>query len=271
MTKVKRHWKERLHEIIYEADTPAGKLFDVILLILIFISVLVVMLESVVSLRTAYGTYFTYIEWSITILFTLEYFLRVITVKSPLKYIFSMYGLIDLAATLPNYLGLFVANGKALSILRALRLLRVFTILKLVRYIGASNHLIKAIKASKAKISVFVFAVVILSIVLGTVIYLIEGNADSGFTSIPRSVYWVVVTMTTVGYGDIAPVTPLGQFFATLVMIMGYGIIAVPTGIVSSEYNESKKLTINTQVCQHCNESNHDDKAQFCHQCGNTL
>ncbi len=269
--KHKSQWKEKLHEIIYEADTPAGKLFDVVLLILIFISVLVVMLESVYSLQTTYGTYFNYAEWTITVLFTIEYILRVITVKSPLKYIFSWYGIIDLVATLPKYLGLFIVNTQALLALRSLRLLRVFTILKLVRYIGASNHLIKAIKASRAKISVFVFAVVILSIVLGTIIYLIEGNADSGFTSIPRSIYWVVVTMTTVGYGDIAPVTPLGQFFATLVMIMGYGIIAVPTGIVTSEFNDVKKTKTNTQVCHHCNESNHDDSAKFCHQCGNLL
>ncbi|MGY5353859.1 ion transporter [Wenyingzhuangia sp. IMCC45467] len=263
--------KQKLHEIIYEADTPAGKLFDVILLILILISVLVVMLESVVSLQAVYGHYFTIIEWIITILFTIEYILRVSTVASPLKYVFSAYGLIDLAATLPKYLGLFIGNTEALLVLRSLRLLRVFTILKLARYIGASNDLLKAIKASRAKIGVFVFAVVVLSIVLGTIMYLIEGNADSGFTSIPRSIYWIVVTMTTVGYGDIAPVTALGQFFATIVMIMGYGIIAVPTGIVSSEYSDARKHKINTQVCNNCNENNHGDKAKFCHQCGEIL
>ncbi|ANW95754.1 ion transporter [Wenyingzhuangia fucanilytica] len=263
--------KKRLHEIIYEADTPAGKLFDVILLILILISVLVVMLESVESLNAIYGTYFQIIEWIITILFTIEYILRVFTVKSPLKYIFSAYGLIDLAATLPKYLGLFIGKTEALLILRSLRLLRIFTILKIARYIGASNHLIRAIKASRAKIGVFVFAVVVLSIVLGTIMYLIEGTANSGFTSIPRSIYWIVVTMTTVGYGDIAPVTALGQFFATLVMIMGYGIIAVPTGIVSSEYSDVKKYKTNTQVCNNCNENNHGDDANFCHQCGERL
>ncbi|MEN8765867.1 MAG: ion transporter [Wenyingzhuangia sp.] len=259
--------KERLHEIIYEADTPAGKLFDVVLLVLILISVLVVMLESVEHLHLIYGDYFSAVEWIITVLFTIEYSLRVYTVKQPLKYILSPYGLIDLAATLPKYLGLFIGKTEALLILRALRLLRVFTILKLARYIGASNDLMKAIKASRAKIGVFVFAVVVLSIVLGTLMYLIEGNSESGFTSIPRGVYWVVVTMTTVGYGDIAPVTALGQFLATLVMIMGYGIIAVPTGIVSSEYNGVKNQKINTQVCKHCNEQNHSDTAKFCHQC----
>lgn len=263
--------KQRLHEIIYEADTPAGKLFDIVLLVLISISVLVVMLESVENLQAVYGYYFHIIEWVITILFTIEYILRVSTVKSPLKYIFSAYGIIDLAATLPKYLGLFIGNTEALLILRSLRLLRVFTILKIARYIGASNHLIKAIKASRAKIGVFVFAVVILSVVLGTIMYLIEGNANSGFTSIPRSIYWIVVTMTTVGYGDIAPVTALGQFFATIVMIMGYGIIAVPTGIVSSEYSDVKKHKINTQVCSNCNENHHSDKAKHCHQCGERL
>ncbi|GGF71722.1 ion transporter [Wenyingzhuangia marina] len=270
-SKENSNWKKKLHEIIYEADTPAGKLFDVILLLLILISVLVVMLESVEHLQAIYGTYFQIIEWVITILFTIEYILRVSTVKSPLKYIFSTYGLIDLAATLPKYLGLFIGNTEALLVLRSLRLLRVFTILKLARYIGASNDLLKAIKASRAKIGVFVFAVVVLSIVLGTIMYLIEGNADSGFTSIPRSIYWIVVTMTTVGYGDIAPVTALGQFFAAIVMIMGYGIIAVPTGIVSSEYTNFKNHKINTQVCNNCNESNHGDNAKYCHQCGERL
>jgi len=271
LTQTNQNWKQKLHEIIYEADTPAGKLFDIVLLILILISVLAVMLESVVSLQNAYGFYFNVIEWTITVLFTIEYILRVVTVKSPLKYIFSWYGIIDLIATLPKYIGLFVTKTEALLVLRSLRLLRVFTILKLARYVGASNDLLKAIKASKAKIGVFIFAVLILSMVLGTIVYLIEGNANSGFTSIPRSIYWVIVTMTTVGYGDIAPITALGQFFASLVMVMGYGIIAVPTGIVSSEYNGTKKEFINTQACVNCNETTHQNKANFCHQCGERL
>lgn len=269
--KKSNHWKQKLHEIIYEADTPAGKLFDVILLVLILISVLVVMLETVSSIQLVYGDLFNTIEWIITILFTIEYILRIITVSSPKKYIFSWYGIIDLMATLPKYLGLFIVNTQALLALRSLRLLRVFTILKLARYIGASNELLKAIKNSKAKIGVFIFAVLILSIVLGTFMYLIESEADSGFTSIPKSIYWVVVTMTTVGYGDIAPVTALGQFFATIVMIMGYGIIAVPTGIVSSEYTTASKINTNTQVCRNCNENKHQDTAKFCYQCGEKL
>ena len=264
-------WKEKLHEIIYEADTPAGKLFDILLLILILISVLVVMLETVAPIQAIHGELFNTIEWVITILFTIEYILRIITVKSPLKYIFSWYGIIDLIATLPKYLGLFVGNTQALLALRSLRLLRVFTILKLARYVGASNELLKAIKNSKAKIGVFIFAVIILSIVLGTCMYLIEGTSNSGFTSIPTSIYWTIVTMTTVGYGDIAPITPLGQFFASLVMIMGYGIIAVPTGIVSSEFMDAKKHKTNTQVCRNCNKNNHHDNANFCYECGEKL
>jgi len=269
--KKTKGWKQKLHEIIYEADTFAGKLFDVILLVIILISVLVVLLESVPKYKLAYGNFFNIIEWIITILFTVEYFLRIITVKKPLKYVFSTYGIIDLLATLPKYLGLFIVNTQVLTTLRALRLLRVFTILKLVRYTNASNNLSKAIKASKAKIGVFIFVVLVLSIILGTIVYLIEGNANSGFNSIPQSIYWVIVTMTTVGYGDIAPVTPLGQFFATIVMVMGYGIIAVPTGIISSEINQTQKPKTNTQMCRFCHESHHQDTAKFCHQCGEKL
>lgn len=271
MSKTNNNWKQKLHEIIYEADTFAGKLFDIILLVIILMSVLVVMLESVASYQTLYGHYFNIIEWVITILFTIEYILRIITVKKPLKYILSTYGIIDLLATLPKYLGLFIVNTQVLTTLRALRLLRVFTILKLARYTNASNNLTKAIKASKAKVGVFIFVVIILSIILGTIVYLIEGTANSGFSSIPRSIYWVIVTMTTVGYGDIAPTTPLGQFFAAIVMVMGYGIIAVPTGIISSELNEVQKSKNNTQVCSNCNETQHQDGAKFCHQCAESL
>ncbi len=271
MNPKKTTWRKKLHEIIYEADTPAGKLFDIILLLLILVSIFVVMLESVNELQVKYGVLFNIIEWIITILFTIEYILRVVTVKAPLKYIISWYGIIDLVATLPKYLGLFIGRSEVLLVLRSLRLLRVFTILKLARYVSASNDLAKAISASKAKIGVFISTVLVLSLILGTVIYLIEGNADSGFTSIPRSLYWVIVTMTTVGYGDIAPATPLGQFFASIVMIMGYGILAVPTGIVSSEFNDIKNQKSNTQVCSECHESNHNDKAKFCHQCGENL
>ncbi|MFC2109826.1 ion transporter [Bacteroidota bacterium] len=265
-------WKNKLHEIIYEADTKAGKLFDVLLLITIFASVVLVMLESVPSINSIYQDFFNIAEWVITILFTLEYILRIVCIKKPSTYIFSYYGLIDFLATIPKYLSLIMGGTYALLVLRALRLLRVFRILKITRYIGESNRLISALKASRPKITVFMFAVMILAVILGTLMYLVEGNADSGFTSIPRSVYWTIVTLTTVGYGDITPVTTLGQFIASFVMIMGYGIIAVPTGIVSAEYTaKNHKVSSNTISCKNCNANEHNDGSKFCSNCGEKL
>lgn len=269
-----KNWKTKLHEVIYEADTPSGKLFDVVLLFLILASIVVVMLESIESINTQYQEFFNIAEWIITILFTLEYIARIISIKKPSEYIFSFYGVIDFLSTIPKYLSFFFFGSSALVALRALRLLRVFRILKLVRFLGASNSLIKALKSSRAKISVFLLVVVIMCIVLGTIMYLVEGNSNSGFTSIPRSVYWAVVTMTTVGYGDIAPVTGLGQFIAAIIMILGYGIIAIPTGIVSAEYvNQGKEehIDTNTQSCPNCVTANHHDNAGFCHECGHKL
>ena len=270
--------KSKLHTIIYEADTPMGKLFDVVLLILILVSVILVMLESVTSIDTHYHDFLYFGEWVITIFFTIEYILRIITVKKASNYIFSFYGIIDLLSTIPLYLSFILAGSNALLAVRALRLLRVFRILKITRYMGEANKLNKALRDSKPKIFVFLFAVLILSIIAGTIMYLVEGE-QSGFVSIPISVYWCIVTLTTVGFGDIAPVTPLGQFIAAIIMIMGYGIIAVPTGIVSAEYASKKTTTlddpeyihVNTQSCQNCNENNHNDNAEFCHKCGSTL
>ena len=270
--------KSKLHTIIYEADTPMGKLFDVVLLILILVSVILVMLESVTSIDTHYHDLLYFGEWVITIFFTVEYILRIITVKKASNYIFSFYGIIDFLSTIPLYLSFILAGSNALLAVRALRLLRVFRILKITRYMGEANKLNKALRDSKPKILVFLFAVLILSIIAGTIMYLVEGE-QSGFVSIPISVYWCIVTLTTVGFGDIAPVTPLGQFIAAIIMIMGYGIIAVPTGIVSAEYASKKTHTIddpeyihvNTQSCQNCNENNHNDNAEFCHKCGSTL
>ncbi|WP_339847852.1 ion transporter [uncultured Dokdonia sp.] len=274
-------WRRKLHDIIYEADTPAGKLFDVVLLILILASIALVMLESVKSIDAKYHDVFEVGEWIITIFFTLEYFARIITIKKPTKYIFSFYGLIDFFSTIPQYLAFFFIGSNALLTVRALRLLRVFRILKITRYVGESNKLSKALKDSRAKISIFLFAVLILCIIAGTIMYMIEGE-QSGFSSIPVSVYWCIVTLTTVGFGDIAPVTPLGQLIAAVIMILGYGIIAVPTGIVSAEYAKdmsSEKITIdgedyvhmNTQACVNCNAKKHRDDAEFCHKCGHTL
>ena len=270
--------KSKLHTIIYEADTPMGKLFDVVLLILILVSVILVMLESVTSIDTHYHDLLYFGEWVITIFFTIEYILRIITVKKASNYIFSFYGIIDFLSTIPLYLSFILAGSNALLAVRALRLLRVFRILKITRYMGEANKLNKALRDSKPKILVFLFAVLILSIIAGTIMYLVEGE-QSGFVSIPISVYWCIVTLTNVGFGDIAPVTPLGQFIAAIIMIMGYGIIAVPTGIVSAEYASKKTHTVddpeyihvNTQSCQNCNENNHNDNAEFCHKCGSTL
>ncbi len=266
-------WKDKLHEIIYEADTPAGKSFDVIILVMILASIILVMLESVSYLNDKYASLFNLLEWIITIVFTIEYFLRIIAINKPKKYIFSFFGIIDLLSTIPKYLSILFVGTHALVALRALRLLRIFRILKLVRFVGASNNLVKALRASRAKISVFLFAVLIASIILGTVMYLIEGS-EHGFNSIPKSVYWCIVTLTTVGYGDISPETPLGQLIASIIMILGYGIIAVPTGIVSAEYTQQQskeKLPLNTQHCGNCNTDNHLDGAKFCHKCGEDL
>lgn len=265
-------WKQRLHEIIYEADTRAGKLFDIILLWVIIFSIAFVMLESVQSINEEYHDFFNIAEWVVTILFTIEYIARIIAVKKPFKYIFSFYGIIDFLATIPKYLSLFFVGTHALLALRALRLLRVFRILKLVRYTGESEFLLKALKASRAKIFVFLFAIIIMTIILGTIMYLVEGGVNSGFTSIPKSIYWCIVTLTTVGYGDITPITTLGQFISVIIMILGYGIIAVPTGIVSAEYTrQDRKIHVNTQACPNCSAEGHKDRAEFCYNCGHTL
>ena len=268
-----KNWKEKVHEVIYEADTPAGKLFDVILLLVILLSILLVMLESIESIGTKYAYILNVAEWVITILFSIEYIARIISVEKPKTYVFSFYGIIDLLSTIPKYISLFALGTHSLVALRALRLLRVFRILKLTRFIGESANFGKALKRSRAKIAVFISFVIVLCIILGTVMYLVESNEESGFTSIPRSVYWAIVTLTTVGYGDIAPITALGQFIASLIMILGYGIIAIPTGIVTSEMSKSEKELIpnNTQNCANCNEDYHQDNAEFCHKCGNKI
>lgn len=265
----KSSWKFKLHEIIYEADTPAGKLFDVILLIAIIFSILLVMLESIESFDNKHHTFLNVSEWVITVLFSIEYILRIVSIKKPSKYIFSFYGIIDLLSTLPKYLSFFIIGSHQLIAFRALRLLRVFRILKLSRYIGASNNLKVALKASKAKIAVFILFIIIICIILGTLMYMIEG-AENGFTSIPRSVYWAIVTLTTVGFGDIAPQTPLGQLIASVIMILGYGIIAIPTGIVSTEIARTS-LDTNTQNCPNCSAEKHKDGAAFCYKCGGKL
>ena len=269
----KKNWRYKLHEIIYEADTPLGRLFDIILLILILLSVVIVMLESVKSIDLQYHKLFYVIEWIITIFFTIEYIARVITVNKPKNYIFSFYGIIDFLSTIPLYLSFILVGSNYLLTVRALRLLRVFRILKITRYVGEGNKLRKALIESRAKIFIFIFAVLIVAIIAGTLMYLIEGE-ESGFKSIPVSVYWCIVTLTTVGFGDIAPVTPAGQFLASIIMILGYGVIAVPTGIVSAQYMRKAAddhVNINSQSCQNCGAKKHRDGAKYCHKCGYPL
>lgn len=271
MKKSAVSFRHRWHEIIYEADTPAGKRFDIVLLLLIVLSVVLVMLESVESIRSQYSQFLDKCEWAITVLFTIEYVARIWVVQRPWRYVTSFFGVIDLLSLLPKYISFFFMSSGSLVALRALRLLRVFRILKLSRFIGESNFLMAALRASRAKISVFLFTVIILCIIFGTIMYLVEGE-ENGFSSIPRSVYWCIVTLTTVGYGDIAPMTSLGRFIASLIMIMGYGIIAVPTGIVTSEMSQQhQNPDTNTQACPHCMTETHLDNALYCHHCGKTL
>lgn len=268
--KQNKHWKTKLYEIIYEADTRAGKWFDIILILVILASIIIVMLESVNSIDANYHNFLNIAEWIITILFSLEYIARIICIQKPTKYIFSFYGIIDFLSTIPKYISIFFIGTHALVALRALRLLRIFRILKLARYLGASNKLISALKASKIKIAVFLFSILVLTIILGTVMYIIEGS-ENGFTSIPYSMYWAIVTLTTVGYGDISPHTPIGQLIASMVMILGYGIIAVPTGIVTSEMTKQDKIHTNTQTCPNCLNDKHLDNAIYCNHCGEKL
>ncbi len=252
-----------------------GKWFDIILFVLIIVSIILVMLESVKEIDAQYHRILFTLEWAITILFTIEYIARVISIKKPFKYIFSFYGIIDFISTIPLYLSYVFAGSSVLLAIRTFRLLRVFRILKLVRFLGEASSLKKALKASRAKIAVFIYTVLILSIVMGTIMYLIEDSA-AGFTSIPRSIYWAIVTLTTVGYGDIVPQTVLGQLIATVVMVLGYGIIAVPTGIVTAEFakqgnNPENKIHLNTQACPSCSVESHRDDAAHCYSCGSEL
>lgn len=264
-------WRLKMHEVIFEADTFVGKLFDIILLILIVLSIIVVMLESVPVYRNEYSVILHDLEWGFTILFTIEYFARIISINKPFNYIFSFYGIIDLLSIVPTYLGIFISGSRSLMVIRALRLMRIFRILKLGEFLNESQKLIDSLKASRQKIMVFLLSILTMVTILGTVMYLVESE-DSGFTSIPRSIYWAIVTLTTVGYGDIAPVTSLGQFIASIVMILGYAIIAVPTGIVTNELIKSEKQSkISTQVCPSCSKEGHDTDAVYCKFCGEKL
>tara|TARA_B110000116_G_scaffold234098_1_gene218391 strand:+ start:445 stop:1233 length:789 start_codon:yes stop_codon:yes gene_type:complete len=256
--------KSKLHEVIFEADTKAGKAFDVALLIVIALSVLLTMLETVPSLGKKYEVIFNWSEWIFSALFTIEYALRIWVVTNSKKYIFSSMGIIDFLATIPTYIAIFIVEGQYFG------MLRIFRVLKLVRYMEGADTLKKALMATRGKIVAFLVFVFCLVVIMGTIMYVIE-DKQNGFTSIPKSVYWSIVTLTTVGYGDIAPQTALGQFLASIIMVMGYGILAVPTGLVSVEAIKIDRKSLSTQVCQNCNDENHLAEAKHCKSCGEKL
>ncbi len=264
-------WREVLYRVIFEADTPAGKAFDVALIVVILLSVVIVLLDSIGGVHDELGEAFYLAEWVFTLAFTAEYILRLACVKRPLRYATSFFGVIDLFAVLPTYLSLFFPGSQYLLVIRVLRVLRVFRVLKLARYLQEARVLGEALIASRRKIIVFLSTVVTLVVIFGSFIYLIEGE-ENGFTSIPVSIYWAIVTMTTVGYGDISPKTPLGQALASFIMILGYSIIAVPTGIVTAELTSVRPKKIEEpRVCPDCLAEGHDADARHCKYCGETL
>lgn len=267
-----RSWQAKLHDVIYESNTVAGKAFDVSLLLLIVASILVVMLDSVEKYHERYGRLFHLLEWGFTIVFTIEYILRLISIKRPHLYMISFLGIIDLLAIIPGYLSIFLVGAQSLLVLRALRLLRIFRIFKLTHFLSEMRFLGGAIRDSLKKVTIFMLVVLTLVIILGSVMYLVEKGNNEGFTSIPASIYWAIVTITTVGYGDVAPATPLGKFVASLIMLIGYGIIAVPTGIITTEVALAiKRKEQHHEVCPQCGKEGHDADARFCKKCGGAL
>jgi voltage-gated potassium channel len=263
-------WRQLIHNIIFETDTRAGKWFDILLIASIVSSVVVVILDSVALIRHQYGQLLYLLEWLFTGLFTLEYCLRLVTAGKSRHYAFSFYGLVDLFAILPTYLGLLFPGSHYFSVIRILRVLRIFRILKLLKYVKEAHYLLRALKSSRRKITVFLFTVLSLVVVFGAIMYVIEGP-ENGFTSIPKSMYWAVVTLTTVGYGDISPSTNLGQTISALIMILGYSILAVPTGIVSVELARMPTSKQSPLRCPRCGRTGHDSDARYCKQCGHSL
>ena len=265
--------RERLWRIIFLSESGGAKAFDVVLLWLIAGSVLIVMLESVKSIEAQHGKLLHILEWMFTILFTIEYLLRLWVVRRKRRYIFSFFGVVDLLSILPTYLELFVAGSGHFIIIRILRLLRMFRVLKMVHHMSDANVLVNALRASRSKIAVFIFGVMSIVCIEGTLMYIIEGEVEgTGFTSIPQSIYWGIVTITTVGYGDIAPVTVIGKMLASIMMLTGFAIIAVPTGIVSAELNRNlKEIPMDTRKCEGCGHEGHDPKAFHCKMCGHRL
>ncbi len=265
-------WREKIYEIIFEAETLAGKLFDILLIFTILISVLAVMLDSVAVISEKYRWQLFIAEWTFTIVFTIEYILRLISVRKPFLYARSFYGIIDILSIIPTYLSLILVNAKYFLVIRILRVLRIFRIFKLVSYIGEANLMIEALKNSRKKIAIFLYTVILIVVIFGSLIFVIEGGKN-GFTSIPQSVYWAVVTLTTVGYGDMVPHTAIGKFLAGTIMILGYGLIAVPTGIYGAEIARIALTEKELQniTCSNCNAKGHDAKALYCNHCGEKL
>lgn len=263
--------RERLFHIIFESDTPAARGFDIALIVLILCSVVVVMLDSVASLRQTYGVWFYYLEWGFTLLFTIEYALRLYCLERPLRYARSTYGLIDLVSILPSWLSLVLPGANSLLVVRILRIMRLFRVLRLMEFVGEGRMLMEALKRSRAKILMFFLTVMSLVVVFGTLLYLLE-PIEAGFTSIPRSIYWAIVTLTTVGYGDIAPITPIGQFISAMMMILGYSILAVPTGVFSAEVMRSiRQNRYSEDACPGCGHEGHENSAKYCRLCGTWL
>lgn len=267
----RRDWRDKIHEIIYESEKPEGKVFDIVLLFCILASIMIVTLDSVDRLHQRYGNVFLALEWTFTIIFTLEYALRLISIRKPFRYVFSAFGIIDLLAIIPSYLSILLPGAQSLLVLRALRLLRVFRIFRMVHFISEMRFLSVAIVNSLRKISIFILFVLTLVVILGSIIYLVEGP-EHGFTSIPQSIYWAIVTITTVGYGDVAPATPLGKTIASFIMLLGYGILAVPTGIVTTEMALAARThKQDNRACPTCGKEGHDSDARFCKFCGGPL
>ncbi len=263
-------WREKLFNIMYRSDTRAGKLFDVMLLAGILLSVVVVLLDSMPYFHARYASFLYILEWSFTILFVIEYALRILCVKNEWRYIFSLMGIIDFLAILPTFLSLLYVGSQYLLVVRSLRLLRIFRIFKLWHYIDDSRFIVKALLSSYRKINIFLLFIIIVVVIVGSIMYLVEGGKN-GFNSIPDSIYWAVVTITTVGYGDISPVTPVGKFLSVLLMLCGYSIIAVPTGIVSSEMAKEMKRGDNKVTCSRCGKEEHSKDARYCRICGERL
>jgi len=265
-----RKWQLKLYQIIFGSGSYSSRLFDVVLIVSILLSVITVMLDSVKWIHLEYGEFLYAVEWFFTILFTIEYILRLISIRKPMTYVFSFFGIVDFLAIIPTYLSVIIAGSQYLLVIRILRVLRIFRVLKFVQYVGEAQVLVRALLASRRKVTLFLFTVLTIVVVIGSLMYLIEGEAN-GFTSIPVSIYWSIVTLTTVGYGDISPQTSLGQALAALIMIIGYSIIAVPTGIVTAEMSYAMKSNIAMNNCQSCGKEGHDTDAEYCKKCGTKL